>query len=114
MTTEAPLDVLAIAAHPDDVELSVGGTLIKLGGLGYRTGILDLTRGEAGTRGTPELRAGEARRAGELLAQANALVRTMADKAPVALRYAKEAVVKGLELPGYDPRRLPTTSKNLN
>jgi bacillithiol biosynthesis deacetylase BshB1 len=67
MTTEAALDVLAIAAHPDDVELSVGGTLIKLGGLGYRTGILDLTRGEAGTRGTPESRAKEARRAGELL-----------------------------------------------
>ncbi|MDX2042043.1 MAG: bacillithiol biosynthesis deacetylase BshB1 [Acidobacteriota bacterium] len=61
------LDVLAIAAHPDDVELSAGGTLIKLANLGYRTGILDMTRGEAGTRGTPELRRQEAERAAELL-----------------------------------------------
>lgn len=61
------LDVLAIAAHPDDVELSVGGTLLKLAGLGYRTGILDLTRGEAGTRGTPEIRRQEAQQAAEIL-----------------------------------------------
>jgi bacillithiol biosynthesis deacetylase BshB1 len=61
------LDVLAIAAHPDDVELSIGGTLIKLAQSGYRTGVLDMTRGESGTRGTPELRAEEATRAAELL-----------------------------------------------
>jgi bacillithiol biosynthesis deacetylase BshB1 len=61
------LDVLAIAAHPDDVELSVGGTLIKLAAMGYRTGILDLTRGEAGTRGTPEIRRQEAEIAANLL-----------------------------------------------
>lgn len=61
------LDVLAIAAHPDDVELSAGGTLIKLAALGYRTGIVDLTRGEAGTRGTPEQRAQEAARAAKIL-----------------------------------------------
>ncbi|MGE0884407.1 MAG: bacillithiol biosynthesis deacetylase BshB1 [Blastocatellales bacterium] len=61
------LDVLAIAAHPDDVELSVGGTLIKMAGMGYRTGILDMTRGEAGTRGTPEIRRREAERAAEVL-----------------------------------------------
>jgi bacillithiol biosynthesis deacetylase BshB1 len=67
MTNHEALDVLAIAAHPDDVELSAGGTLIKLAAMGYRTGILDLTRGEAGTRGTPELRAVEARRAAEIL-----------------------------------------------
>ncbi len=64
---EFQLDVLAIAAHPDDVELSAGGTLIKLAALGYRTGILDLTRGEAGTRGTPEIRQQEANRAAEIL-----------------------------------------------
>ena len=63
----AHLDVLAIAAHPDDVELSVGGTLVKLASLGYKTGILDLTRGEAGTRGTPEIRAAEAQAAAEIL-----------------------------------------------
>jgi bacillithiol biosynthesis deacetylase BshB1 len=61
------LDVLAIAAHPDDVELSAGGTLIKLAERGYKTGVLDLTRGEAGTRGTPEQRASEAARAAQLL-----------------------------------------------
>jgi N-acetylglucosamine malate deacetylase 1 len=57
------LDVLAIGAHPDDVELSAGGTLINLARQGYRTGVLDLTRGEAGTRGTPEIRAAESRQA---------------------------------------------------
>jgi len=66
-TSNLQLDVLAIAAHPDDVELSVGGTLIKLAGMGYRTGILDMTRGEAGTRGTPEIRRQEAGRAAEIL-----------------------------------------------
>ncbi len=64
---QTQLDVLAIAAHPDDVELSAGGTLIKLAQQGYKTGILDLTRGEAGTRGTPEIRAFEAARAAQLL-----------------------------------------------
>lgn len=68
MTSEPPpLDVLAIAAHPDDVELSVGGTLLKLAAKGYKTGVLDLTRGEAGTRGTPEMRAAEANAAAEIL-----------------------------------------------
>jgi len=54
MTT---LDLLAIAAHPDDVELTCGGTLLRAAGQGYKTGILDLTAGEMGTRGTPEIRA---------------------------------------------------------
>ena len=47
------LDLLAIAAHPDDVELTCGGTLIKMARRGYKTGILDLTAGEMGTRGDP-------------------------------------------------------------
>ncbi len=47
------LDLLAIAAHPDDVELTCGGTLLKAAEQGYKTGILDLTAGEMGTRGTP-------------------------------------------------------------
>ena len=47
-----PVDILAIFAHPDDVELCVGGTLLKMKHLGYRTGALDVTRGEMGTRGT--------------------------------------------------------------
>jgi bacillithiol biosynthesis deacetylase BshB1 len=63
----SPLDVLAIAAHPDDVELSIGGTMCVLQEQGYRTGIVDLTRGELGTRGTPETRAEEAAAAAEVL-----------------------------------------------
>ncbi len=56
----SPLDVLAIAAHPDDVEQTCGGTLIKMAGIGYRTGVLDLTAGDMGTRGSPETRLEEA------------------------------------------------------
>ncbi len=61
------LDVLAIAAHPDDVELTCGGTLLAMAQRGYTTGILDLTAGEMGTRGTPEIRAAEAAKAAKLL-----------------------------------------------
>ena len=61
------LDVLAIFSHPDDAELSVAGTLLKLKSLGYRTGVADMTRGEMGTRGTPELRAMEALEAGHVM-----------------------------------------------
>ena len=61
------VDLLAIAAHPDDVELTCGGTLLKMAAQGYKTGILDLTAGEMGTRGTPETRAKEAAKAAKLL-----------------------------------------------
>ena len=54
-----PLDILAIAAHPDDVEQTCGGTLIRMAEKGYRTGVLDLTAGDMGTRGTPEERIAE-------------------------------------------------------
>jgi len=60
MVDELQLDVLAVFAHPDDAELTVAGTLLKLKALGYQTGILDMSRGEMGTRGTPEIRAKEA------------------------------------------------------
>ena len=53
------LDVLAIAAHPDDIEQTCGGTLIRMAEMGYRTGVLDLTAGDMGTRGTPEQRVAE-------------------------------------------------------
>ena len=53
---EKPLDILAIAAHPDDVEQTCGGTLIRMAEMGYRTGVLDLTAGDMGSRGTPEIR----------------------------------------------------------
>ncbi len=61
------LDVLAVAAHPDDIELTCAGTIIKMAKRGYTTGILDLTRGELGTRGTPEERMEEAARAGRIM-----------------------------------------------
>jgi len=61
------IDLLAIAAHRDDVELICGGTLAKAAAAGHRTGILDLTAGELGTRGTAEIRSAEAERAAEAL-----------------------------------------------
>lgn len=66
-TSDMELDALAVFSHPDDAELTVAGTLLKLKSLGYRTGVLDMTRGEMGTRGTPDVRAEEARRAAEIL-----------------------------------------------
>ena len=65
--TSTPLDVLAIAAHRDDVEQTCGGTLLKMAALGHRTGILDLTQGEMGTRGTADDRAREATEAARIL-----------------------------------------------
>ena len=60
-------DVLAIAAHRDDVEQTCGGTLLRMASRGLRTAILDLTQGEAGTRGSAEERAREAAQAADLL-----------------------------------------------
>ena len=67
MTTTPPIDVLAIAAHRDDVEQTCGGTLLRMRSLGLHTGILDLTQGEAGTRGSAEERANEAQEAARIL-----------------------------------------------
>lgn len=61
------VDILAVFAHPDDVELTVGGTLLKMKHLGYRTGALDVTAGEMGTRGTAPDRAIEANEAASIL-----------------------------------------------
>ena len=61
------VDVLAVAAHRDDVEQTCGGTLLKMRSLGLETGILDLTQGEAGTRGSATERAAEAEAAGGIL-----------------------------------------------
>jgi bacillithiol biosynthesis deacetylase BshB1 len=65
MTTQ--LDILAIAAHRDDVEQTCGGTLVKAAQTGQRTGILDLTRGEMGTRGSAEERESEANDAAKIM-----------------------------------------------
>ena len=61
------LDILAFGAHPDDVELGAGGILAVHSAAGKKLGIIDLTRGEMGTRGTPELRDEEAKEAGQIL-----------------------------------------------
>ncbi len=61
------LDILAFAAHPDDAELGCGGTILKHIGMGMNAGIVDLTKGELGTRGTPLLRAEEAAAAAAIL-----------------------------------------------
>ena len=61
------VDVLAIAAHPDDVEQTCGGTLIKMAEKGYQTGVLDLTAGDMGTRGTPEQRVNESLAAAKIM-----------------------------------------------
>jgi len=61
------LDVLVVAAHPDDAEISAGGTMLRLIDAGARVGVLDVTRGEMGTRGTRDDRDAEAARATEVL-----------------------------------------------
>jgi bacillithiol biosynthesis deacetylase BshB1 len=61
------IDLLAIAAHPDDVEQTCGGTLLRMAEAGYRTGIIDLTAGDMGTRGTPEIRVSESEGAARIL-----------------------------------------------
>ncbi len=64
------VDVVAIGAHPDDIELGCGGTLARLVGQGYSIGLVDLSRGELGTRGNVETRRAEADRAAEVLGAA--------------------------------------------
>ena len=61
------LDLLAIAAHPDDVEQTCGGTLLRMAEAGYRTGVIDLTAGDMGTRGSPEIRVAESADAAKIL-----------------------------------------------
>jgi len=61
------VDLLAIAAHPDDVEQTCGGVMLKMADAGYNTGIVDLTAGDMGTRGTPEMRVEESQQAALLL-----------------------------------------------
>jgi bacillithiol biosynthesis deacetylase BshB1 len=61
------LDILAFGAHPDDIELFAGGTLAKMAAHGYATGVVDMTRGELGSRGTRAIRAREAKKAARIL-----------------------------------------------
>src|SRR5687768_7599652 len=61
------LDILVLAAHPDDAELGCGGTIALHTSLGHKVGIIDFTRGELGTRGTPDTREEEAKQSAEIL-----------------------------------------------
>jgi bacillithiol biosynthesis deacetylase BshB1 len=61
------LDILVLAAHPDDAELGCGGTILKHVAMGLKVGVVDLTKGELGTRGTPEIRAKEAADSAKIL-----------------------------------------------
>ncbi|NIR44808.1 MAG: bacillithiol biosynthesis deacetylase BshB1 [Gemmatimonadetes bacterium] len=88
------IDLLAIAPHPDDAELLCGGTLIRAADLGHKTGILDLTSGELGTRGDRETRRAEAERATELLGLA---VRRNLGLADAAIQNDQESRVRVVE-----------------
>jgi bacillithiol biosynthesis deacetylase BshB1 len=111
MTT---VDILAIGAHPDDIELICGGTLIRAQMLGRRAAIVDLSAGELGTRGTRELRAQEAQRAAKVMGVAvrenlglpdGGIVNTPETRASLALviRRLKPSVVITHSLHGRHP-----------
>lgn len=91
-------DVLAIAAHRDDVEQTCGGTLLRMAARGLRTAILDLTQGEAGTRGTAEERAREAAEAAKILGVAWREALTLPDGAIENTLANRVAIVRVLRL----------------
>jgi bacillithiol biosynthesis deacetylase BshB1 len=95
---QASADVLAIAAHRDDVEQTCGGTLLRMAARGLRTAILDLTQGEAGTRGTAEDRAREAAEAAKLLGVAWREALTLPDGAIENTLENRLAIVRVLRL----------------
>lgn len=101
------LDALAIFSHPDDAELSVSGTLLRLKSVGYRTGVLDMTRGEMGTRGTPETRAEEAVAAARILKLDLRLNLELPDGHIWLTEEARTAVVRVLR--SHKPKVLLTT-----
>ena len=98
-----PVDVLAFGAHPDDIELTCGGTLARLRASGYRFGIVDLTSGEMGTRGTAEVRAEEARKAAEIL---GAEFREALDLGDGGLRRGREEELAIIEVVRREKPRL--------
>jgi bacillithiol biosynthesis deacetylase BshB1 len=89
-----PTDILAVAAHRDDVELTCAGLLLKAVDQGYRTAILDLTAGETGTRGSAELRAQEAERSAQLLGVAERRNAGLPDAHLVNDNASRKAVVE--------------------
>jgi len=92
----APLDVLAIMAHPDDVELTCGGTLLESVAVGRTTGIVDLTAGESGSRGTVEIRADEALQAARILGVSVRENLRLPDAHLVNAPEAREAVIRAI------------------
>lgn len=95
MNDPETVEILAVGAHPDDVELGCGGTLALLSRRGRSVGILDLTRGEAGTRGTPETRAAEAADSARIL---GALFRDALDLGDGNLRTDRAAELEVVEV----------------
>jgi N-acetylglucosamine malate deacetylase 1 len=102
-----PVDVLAIAAHPDDVELTCGGTLVTLKARGHRFGIVDLTSGEMGTRGNAQVREAEARQAAEIL---GAEFRETLDFGDGGLRHTRETELVLIDVIRRERPRLILTS----
>ena len=90
-----PVDVLFVAAHPDDTELSCGGTIVKMVRDGYRVGMVDLTRGEMGTRGTPQTRKREAAASAKTL---GATFREQLDFGDGALRTGRDEELEIIEV----------------
>jgi bacillithiol biosynthesis deacetylase BshB1 len=102
-----PVDVLAIAAHPDDIELTCAGTLVTLAARGRRFGIVDLTRGEMGTRGDAASREREARDSAALL---GAEFREILDFGDGGLRKTRENELALIEVIRREKARLILTS----
>lgn len=96
------LDIIAYGPHPDDVELTMGGTLLRLHSLGYRSAIVDLTGGEMGTRGSREDRAREAAEAAELLGVATRRTLDLGDGNLAVMAETKRAVVETIR--EYKPK----------
>jgi bacillithiol biosynthesis deacetylase BshB1 len=107
MTDQIKLDVLAIFSHPDDAELTMAGTLIKLKSLGHRVGVADLTRGEMGTRGTPETRAKEAFDAARVMGLDARINLELPDGHLTVNEESRQAVVRAIRQ--YQPRVLFTS-----
>jgi bacillithiol biosynthesis deacetylase BshB1 len=96
------LDALAFGAHADDVELASGGTIVKLGVLGHKTGIITLTRGETATRGSADVRAEEFREASKIMGLA---VHKMLDMPDGRVENSWENKIKIIkEIRAYKPR----------
>jgi bacillithiol biosynthesis deacetylase BshB1 len=89
-------DLAAFCAHPDDAELVMGGTLARAAALGRRVALLDLTRGEAGSRGTPETRAREAEEAARILGASHRESLSLPDAGLALVPEQKDAVVAAL------------------